>query len=374
MVINTKGPSASGKSTLRPLQNRLAGDIGAHWGDFALISPDIWRKQLLDYGSLGAAYKYAGAFTAEELQIVDQQARPLHGAQARARRHDASADRSVPLRQLRARFGRGGQQSADSIRTGGVPVFRDHAARVPGRAGVEARPRVRALQGGGRHAGACLGRVHRDSRFLFHLGSPPRQAHPLRISGQHGTSGRAPAHGRIRRQSHVQCSGHQGHAGHRALRPRQCRCGEPARPVPGSKQARGRAQHADFCAAAPGNSARSISSIRATGRIYLRLESGRAVSMDTAELRSAVGDADIQSGIEAVAPDALRGEVPDSGAPQYLHGGGDAAQTLGRWGAPAGSGPSPRKCSSDRRARRDPACAAGRAARPARCHAAPMLR
>jgi hypothetical protein len=47
IVINTKGPSASGKSTLRPLQKKLAGDIGAQWSDFALISPDIWRKQLL---------------------------------------------------------------------------------------------------------------------------------------------------------------------------------------------------------------------------------------------------------------------------------------------------------------------------------------
>ncbi len=72
VVINTKGPSASGKSTLRPLQKKLAGDIGVRWSEFALISPDIWRKQLLDYGALGAAYKYAGAFTAEELQIVDQ--------------------------------------------------------------------------------------------------------------------------------------------------------------------------------------------------------------------------------------------------------------------------------------------------------------
>src|SRR5882672_9802311 len=72
VVINTKGPSASGKSTLRPLQKKLAGDIGVRWSDFALISPDIWRKQLLDYGALGTAYKYAGAFTAEELQIVDQ--------------------------------------------------------------------------------------------------------------------------------------------------------------------------------------------------------------------------------------------------------------------------------------------------------------
>ncbi|SRR5579859_2826437 len=72
VVINTKGPSASGKSTLRPLLKRLALDIGVQWSDFALISPDIWRKQLLDYASLGAAYKYAGAFTSDELQIVDQ--------------------------------------------------------------------------------------------------------------------------------------------------------------------------------------------------------------------------------------------------------------------------------------------------------------
>jgi hypothetical protein len=72
VVINTKGPSASGKSSLRPLQRHLAGVLGLHWGDFALISPDIWRKQLLDYSSLGSAYKYAGALTSEELQIIDQ--------------------------------------------------------------------------------------------------------------------------------------------------------------------------------------------------------------------------------------------------------------------------------------------------------------
>ncbi|MDB5924944.1 MAG: hypothetical protein JWN13_3880 [Betaproteobacteria bacterium] len=72
VVMNTKGASASGKSTIRPLQRRLAGDIGTSWSDFALISPDIWRKQLLDYGVLGAAYKYAGAFTGDELRIIDQ--------------------------------------------------------------------------------------------------------------------------------------------------------------------------------------------------------------------------------------------------------------------------------------------------------------
>jgi len=71
VIMNTKGPSASGKSTLRPLQKELAGTIGVKWSDFALISPDIWRKQLLDYDALGANYKYAGSFTGEELQIVD---------------------------------------------------------------------------------------------------------------------------------------------------------------------------------------------------------------------------------------------------------------------------------------------------------------
>ena len=72
VVMNTKGPSASGKSTLRPLQRRLAGDIGVEWSEFALISPDIWRKQLIDYDALGPDYKYGAMFTGEELHLVDQ--------------------------------------------------------------------------------------------------------------------------------------------------------------------------------------------------------------------------------------------------------------------------------------------------------------
>jgi len=70
-VMNTKGPSASGKSTLRPLQKQLASRIGVCWDEFALISPDIWRKQLLDYASLGADYRYGGALSGEELKIID---------------------------------------------------------------------------------------------------------------------------------------------------------------------------------------------------------------------------------------------------------------------------------------------------------------
>jgi len=71
LVMNTKGPSASGKSTLRPLQKGLAPEIGVDWSDFSLVSPDIWRKQLLDYESLGEHYRYAGPFTGEELRVID---------------------------------------------------------------------------------------------------------------------------------------------------------------------------------------------------------------------------------------------------------------------------------------------------------------
>jgi hypothetical protein len=72
VVLNTKGASASGKSTMRHLQRELASEIGLDWADFALISPDIWRKYLLDYDSLGEARRYAGSLTGHELRIIDQ--------------------------------------------------------------------------------------------------------------------------------------------------------------------------------------------------------------------------------------------------------------------------------------------------------------
>jgi hypothetical protein len=57
---------------MRGLQRELARDLGLDWADFALISPDIWRKYLLDYDGLGVAAKYAGSLTGHELRIVDQ--------------------------------------------------------------------------------------------------------------------------------------------------------------------------------------------------------------------------------------------------------------------------------------------------------------
>lgn len=70
--MNVKGASAAGKSTIRPLQRRLAEKLHIAWQDFALISPDYWRKFLLDYDSLGDDFKYAAMLTGQELEIIDK--------------------------------------------------------------------------------------------------------------------------------------------------------------------------------------------------------------------------------------------------------------------------------------------------------------
>ncbi|MCF8477009.1 MAG: zeta toxin family protein [Pseudolabrys sp.] len=72
VVMNVKGASAAGKSTMRPLQRILAKKLNFPWDEFALISPDIFRKFLLDYESLGEAYKYAGTMTGHEVEIIDK--------------------------------------------------------------------------------------------------------------------------------------------------------------------------------------------------------------------------------------------------------------------------------------------------------------
>lgn len=72
LIMNVKGASASGKSTIRPRQRQLAQKLGIPWEDFALISPDYWRKYLLDYESLGDDHKYGAMLCGRELEIIDK--------------------------------------------------------------------------------------------------------------------------------------------------------------------------------------------------------------------------------------------------------------------------------------------------------------
>ncbi|NKB52510.1 MAG: hypothetical protein GKR97_09840 [Rhizobiaceae bacterium] len=71
-IMNVKGASAAGKSTIRPKQRALAERLGIAWEDFALVSPDYWRKYLLDYESLGEHHKYGAMLTGHELALIDR--------------------------------------------------------------------------------------------------------------------------------------------------------------------------------------------------------------------------------------------------------------------------------------------------------------
>lgn len=71
VLISLKGASAAGKSSLRPMLKRMMEERGIHTDGYATISPDIWRRLLLDYEALGDAYLYAGRLTSHEVIIID---------------------------------------------------------------------------------------------------------------------------------------------------------------------------------------------------------------------------------------------------------------------------------------------------------------
>ena len=49
----------------------MARELGIEDNGYGTISPDIWRRLLLDYDSLDEAYKYAGRLTSYEVNIID---------------------------------------------------------------------------------------------------------------------------------------------------------------------------------------------------------------------------------------------------------------------------------------------------------------
>ncbi len=317
VVINTKGPSASGKSTLRPLQKKLAGDIGVNWSDFALISPDIWRKQLLDYGSLGAAYKYAGAFTAEELQIVDQK---LDRYMARKHRRGDMTHLLIDRFRFDSFAPDSDEAGSNLLTRFGQTVYLFFMITPPEslverawKRGLEFG-RYKAVDDTLAHAVEAYTGIpdvfftwvrRSDKRIQFEfldntvqLGERPRTVafgdnDTFNVLSVKGTLD-IERYGRV----NVGAAGADSlYADPALLRPEYNtrflrRCIEGFR----------RVNFAD----------------QATGRIYLQIECGAPVAVDGDALQTAIADADTRSGIEAVAPGALRGEVPQLPAVRHL--------------------------------------------------------
>jgi hypothetical protein len=73
---------------------------------------------------------------------------------------------------------------------------------------------------------------------------------------------------------------------------------------------------------------------QASGRVYLRIERGTPIVKDAVAFDMAARMPDTLAAIRAVAPDALKGAVPDMPQAQYLRAldGADPLPSLGQWG------------------------------------------
>ena len=327
VVINTKGASASGKSTLRPLQKQLAGDIGVRWSDFALISPDIWRKQLLDYGSLGQAYKYAGALTAEELQIVDRKLdvfmarKHTHGKMShllidRFRFDSFAPDSDEEGSNLLTRFGQTAylffvitppEQLVERAWKRGLEFGRYKAVDDTLAHAVEAYTGIPNV------FFTWVRRSDKQIQFEFldntvALGERPRTV----AFGDNETVNVLDVKGMldIDRYGRVfidALAPEQLYRHPQLLRPEH-NVGFLKRCVEGFR-------HVNFAA-------------QASGRIYLSIESGVAVWIDPEALQAAIADVDTRAGLTAVAPTAIRGEAGSGEA------GSAASRNRGAEGSP----------------------------------------
>jgi hypothetical protein len=330
VVINTKGPSASGKSTLRLLQRKLASDIGVDWRDIALISPDIWRKQLLDYGSLGPAYKYAGAFTGEEVQIVDQKL-----DRYMARKHRLGHMPHLLIDRFRFdSFAPGSDEAGSNLLTRfGQTVYLFFVITPPEllverawKRGLEVG-RYKAVDDTLAHSVEAYTGMpdvfftwarRRDKRLQFEfldntvrLGDRPRTI----AFGDNSTFNVLDVGGvlDIERFGRIKVDALDPEAIYpfRQLLAPEKSCGFLGRCL---KEFRS-VNFAD----------------QGTGRIYLHIEGGRVVWIDREPLRAACDDADVMASIKTAAVSALSAETLQVDAARYLNH-QLVAPTLGEWG------------------------------------------
>ena len=333
VIMNTKGASAAGKSTMRPEQKMLSERIGADWDDFAVISPDIWRKQLLDYASLGAAYKYGGACTGEELKIIDHK---LDGYMAR------KAERLAISHLLIDRF-RFDSFAPDSDEAGSNLLTRfGHTVYLffmitPPEAIVE-RAWQRGLEVGrykavddllAHNIEAYAGmpelfftwalRADKDVHYEFLDNTVPFGERPRTVAfGWNGEMNVLDVKSlldveRFRRVNVNATGPGELYDDREALAPERNTgfLAECARKLP-------RLNFAD----------------QENGRIYLRFVAGRPEWADADALRAALTDPETRGGILALVPDLAHRAIPGPQAPAFLaeRVGADRIHTLGRWG------------------------------------------
>ena len=333
LVMNTKGASASGKSTLRPLQKKLAGDIGVNWAHFALISPDIWRKQLIDYGSLGDDYKYGGAFSGDELHIIDQKLDRYMARKAerggmthllidRFRFDSFAPDSDEAGSNLLTRFGHvvymffmitPPASLVERAWNRGLEVGRYKAVDDTLAHGVEAYSGMPQL------FFTWVARADKRVHFEFLDNSVPQGERPRTVAFGWNDALHVLDVGPmidVERFRRVDVD-----ATSPAALYRDPRLLAPERNSGFLRQCLDRFAHVDFAD-------------QDTGRVYLRLAGGAPVWVDRPALETAIADADTRAGLQAVLPDLFDRPLPAPERPTFLRDtlAADQIATLGRWG------------------------------------------
>jgi hypothetical protein len=301
------------------------------WDDFALISPDIWRKYLLDYGSLGAAYKYAGAFTSRELAAVDQKLdrymarKAEHGEMShllidRFRFDSFAPDSDEPGSNLLTRFGRFAylffmitppHETVERAWRRGVELGRYKAVDDLLAHNVEAYTGMPELF----FTWALQPEKAVHCEFLDN--SVPYGDRPRTVAfGWNGELNVLDVKSLLDidryRKIRIDASGHE------------------------DVYPRGHAMAAPSNSAFLADCARRVPVVnfadRDTGRVYVRLEGGKLAWTDAEALGAAVRDSETRAGLLAIVPDALSGRA---GAAKHANAvlRRERYPTLGRWGA-----------------------------------------
>ena len=335
VVMNTKGPSASGKSTLRPLQRRLAGDIGVDWREFALISPDIWRKQLIEYESLGTCYKYGAMFTGDELHIIDLKLDRYMARKAarddmphllidRFRFDSFAPDSNEAGSNLLTRFGhivymffmitppaslveRAWKRGLDVGRYKAVDDTLAHS--------------VEAYAGMPQLFFTWTGRKDKRVHFEFLDNTVALGARPRTVAfGWNDTLNVLDVSCMLAIERYRQVNVD-------ATSPSELY------PHPECLDA---ARNTRFLVQCVAQFAAVNFAHRDSGRVYLQVRNGTTTAADAEWLRRALQDADTRAGIHAIAPDLERRALPPIPATESLldANGAERAHTLGQWGSP----------------------------------------
>ena len=336
VIMNTKGASAAGKSTMRPEQKALAARIGVAWSDFALISPDIWRKQLLDYASLGPAYKYGGACTSEELQIIDQK---LDRYMARKAERHATTHLLID----RFRFDSFAPESAEAgsnlLTRFGHTVYLFFMVTPP--ESIVERAWRRGLEVGrykavddllAHNIEAYAGmpqifftwalRADKNVHCEFLDNTVPLGERPRTIAfGWNGELNVLDVNAMLNMQGYRKVNVNATGPADLYL----------------DAEALAARNNTNFLVECVRRLPMVNFAIQATGRIYLRVVAGVPVWADADALRAAMADAGTAIALRAVAPSVDFATLPAPDRPHFLaaHLGAERIHTLGRWGASA---------------------------------------